>query len=54
MPTDLAFKFAARRAIFALLEKERGEGWWVNEKMADYYAQHSAGGDPFHWIKAHP
>ena len=28
MPTDLAFKFAARQAIFAFLERERGEGWW--------------------------
>lgn len=54
MPTDLAFKFAARQAIFAFLEKERGEGWWGNEKMADYYAQQSAGDDPFNWIKAHP
>ena len=39
MPTDLAFKFAARQAIFAFLEKERGEGWWGSEKMADYYAR---------------
>ena len=54
MPTDLAFKFAARQAIFAFLEKERGEGWWGAEKMADYYAAQSAGGDPFNWIKAHP
>ena len=54
MPTDLAFKFAARQAIFAFLEKERGEGWWGNEKMADYYAQQLAGDDPFNWIKAHP
>jgi creatinine amidohydrolase/Fe(II)-dependent formamide hydrolase-like protein len=54
MPTDLAFKFAARQAIFAFLERERGEGWWGNEKMADYYAQQSAGDDPFTWIKAHP
>jgi creatinine amidohydrolase len=54
MPTDLAFKFAARQAIFAFLEKERGEGWWGNEKMADYYAQQPAGDDPFNWIKAHP
>jgi creatinine amidohydrolase/Fe(II)-dependent formamide hydrolase-like protein len=54
MPTDLAFKFAARQAVFAFLERERGEGWWGNEKMADYYAQHSAGNDPFNWIKAHP
>jgi creatinine amidohydrolase len=54
MPTDLVFKFAARQAIFAFLEKERGEGWWGNEKMADYYAQQSAGDDPFNWVKAHP
>lgn len=54
MPTDLAFKFAARQSIFQFLEKERGEGWWGNEKMADYYAQQSAGDDPFNWIKGHP
>jgi creatinine amidohydrolase len=53
MPTDLAFKFAARQAIFAFLERERGEGWWGNEKMADYYARQSEGDDPFNWIKAH-
>jgi creatinine amidohydrolase/Fe(II)-dependent formamide hydrolase-like protein len=53
MPTDLAFKFAARQAIFAFLEKERGEGWWGDAKTADYYAQQSAGDDPFNWIKAH-
>jgi creatinine amidohydrolase/Fe(II)-dependent formamide hydrolase-like protein len=54
MPTDLAFKFAARQAIFAYLEKERGEGWWGAEKMANYYAQQAAGDDPFNWIKTHP
>src|SRR5260370_1105262 len=54
MPTDLAFKFAARQAIFAFLENERGEGWWGAEGMADYYARQSAGEDPFNWIKAHP
>lgn len=54
MPTDLAFKFAARQAIFAFLEKQWGEGWWGNDKMADYYARQSAGDDPFNWIKAHP
>ena len=54
MPTDLAFKFAARQAIFAFLEKERGEGWWGDEKMASYYAQQSSGDDPFNWIKTHP
>jgi creatinine amidohydrolase len=54
MPTDLAFKFAARQAIFAFLEKERGEGWWGDEKMAEYYAQQAGGDDPFNWIKVHP
>ena len=54
MPTDLAFKFAGRQAIFEILEKERGEGWWGNKSMADYNAQHAAGSDPFNWIKIHP
>jgi creatinine amidohydrolase/Fe(II)-dependent formamide hydrolase-like protein len=54
MPTDLAFKFAARQAIFAFLEGHRGEGWWGAESMADYYARQSTGDDPFNWIKAHP
>lgn len=54
MPTDLAFKFAARQAIFEFLEKTRGEGWWGDEKMADYYAAQAAGEDPFNWIKGHP
>ena len=54
MPTDLAFKFAARQAIFAFLEKERGEGWWGKAEMADYYARQKGGNDPFNWIKAHP
>jgi creatinine amidohydrolase/Fe(II)-dependent formamide hydrolase-like protein len=54
MPTDLAFKFAARQAIFEFLEKERGEGWWGDNKMADYYAQQASGDDPFNWIKGHP
>ncbi|MEI8242982.1 MAG: creatininase family protein [bacterium] len=54
MPTDLAFKFAARQAIFEFLEKERGEGWWGKSQMADYYAQQAAGDDPFNWINGHP
>lgn len=54
MPTDLAFKLAARQAIFDFLEKERGEGWWGNEQMAGYYAEQAEGGDPFNWIKGHP
>jgi creatinine amidohydrolase len=54
MPTDLAFKFAARQAIFAFLDRDRGEGWWGSETMADYYAQQSSGADPFNWIETHP
>jgi creatinine amidohydrolase len=54
MPTDLAFKFAARQVIVAFLEKTRGEGWWGSEKMADYYALQAAADDPFNWIKIHP
>lgn len=54
MPTDLAFKFAARQAIFEFLEKERGEGWWGKKEMADYYAQQATGDDPFNWIQGHP
>ena len=54
MPTDLAFKFGARQAIFAFLEKTRGEGWWGTATMSDYYAQQAGGDDPFNWIKIHP
>jgi len=54
MPTDLAFKFAGRQAIFEHIERERGEGWWGKKNMADYYAQHAIGSDPFNWIKIHP
>ncbi len=54
MPTDLAFKTAAKQAIFAQLSDERGEGWWGDEKMADYYAKHESGDNPFNWIKGHP
>lgn len=54
MPTDLAFKFAARQAIFEFLEKDRGEGWWGKKEMADYYAQQATGDDPFNWIRGHP
>lgn len=54
MPTDLAFKFAARQAVFRFLEAERGEGWWGRAEMQDYYARHEAGTDPFNWIRIHP
>ena len=54
MPTDLAFKFAARQEIFAFLEKEHGEGWWGGKGMEDYYQKHAQGGNPFNWIQVHP
>jgi len=54
MPTDLAFKFAARQVIFAFTERELGEGWWGDEKLADYYTRQASGADPFNWIKTHP
>ncbi len=54
MPTDLAFKFAARRALFRYLQETRGEGWWGDNAMVDYYAEHATGSDPFNWIKIHP
>lgn len=54
MPTDLAFKLGARQAIFAFLEKTRGEGFWGDHAMADYYAKQAGGDDPFNWIKLHP
>src|SRR5688572_20315116 len=54
MPTDLGFKFAARQAIFSFLSETRGDGWWGDEGMRDYYAQQKDGADPFNWIKGHP
>ena len=54
MPTDLAFKLGARQAIFGFLEEERGEGWWGDDSMADYYAAHAQGENPFNWIRGHP
>ena len=54
MPTDLAFRFAGRQAVFRFLERERGEGWWGRSDMRVYYAQHDAGTDPFNWIRVHP
>ncbi|MFV2064014.1 MAG: creatininase family protein [Chloroflexota bacterium] len=53
MPTDLAFKTGAREAIFEFIEKERGEGWWGDDSMSTYYADHERGTDPFNWIQAH-
>ncbi len=50
MPTDLAFRLAARNAVFAWMEKVAGEGWWGEEKNCDYY---SNANNPFNWIRVH-
>ncbi len=54
MPTDLAFRFGGRQAIFRFLEHTRGEGWWGNKEMESYYAAQASGADPFNWIKINP
>lgn len=54
MPTDLAFKTAARKAVFDFLDRTRGEGWWGRDEMSDYYQQHAQNADPFSWIQFHP
>lgn len=54
MPTDLAFRLAARNAVFAHLEAARGAGWWGRAESADYYAAHAQGDNPFNWIAIHP
>ncbi|MFZ5710034.1 MAG: creatininase family protein [Pseudomonadota bacterium] len=54
MPTDLSFRLGARKAIFAHLERTRGEGWWGKADMADYYAGHAKGENPFNWVQVHP
>jgi creatinine amidohydrolase len=53
MPTDLAFKLAAKQAIFDFLEKNLGEGWW-GSSANNYYQQQKKGKDPFSWIKIYP
>ena len=50
MPTDLAFRLAARHTIFDWVEKETGEGWWGTEEFSDYYSNEN---NPFNWIRVH-
>jgi creatinine amidohydrolase/Fe(II)-dependent formamide hydrolase-like protein len=55
MPTDLAFRFAAKQIIFEFLDKTRGEGWWGDNSMDSYYTAHdSLDANPFNWIQCHP
>ena len=48
MPTDLAFRLAARHVIFDWVEKESGEGWWGTEEFSNYYSDSN---NPFNWIR---
>ncbi len=52
MPTDLAFRLAAKQAVFAQVEASRGNGWWGRAGMADYYD--GPADNPFAWISIHP
>ena len=45
---------AAAALASEFLEQERGEGWWGSNEMADYYADHERGADPFAWIRGYP
>ena len=45
-------RLAGRRSS-ASSRGERGEGWWGNEKTANYYAEHAAGNNPFNWVQVH-
>ena len=49
MPTDLALRLGAKRAIFAHMEKNRGRGWWGDSSMSNYYD----GNNVFNWIQVH-
>ncbi len=51
MPTDLAFRFAGCRAIFAFLERTMGRGWWGSPKMKEYYRDPES--NFFDWIQVH-
>jgi creatinine amidohydrolase len=54
MPTDLAFKLAARQVTFELLDQDRGLGWWGDNRMKEYYSASATEDNPFTWIQIHP
>ncbi len=55
MPTDLAFRLAAKQIIFEFLDQTRGEGWWGDNSMDTYYTAHDdLDANPFNWIQCHP
>ena len=50
MPSDLAFRLAARCVIFEFLKNNTGEGWWGTEKFSIYYSEDN---NPFNYIQIH-
>lgn len=54
MPTDLAFRTAARRCLFDYLEKELGEGWWGNQRYNSLASKGQNTKAPLDWIQIHP
>jgi creatinine amidohydrolase/Fe(II)-dependent formamide hydrolase-like protein len=54
MPTDLAFRLAAREVVFEFCDQTKGEGWWGSEEMSNYFAEQAQFTDPFNWIRVHP
>jgi len=55
MPTDLAFRLAAKQVIFEFLVQSRGKGWWGDNSMETYYSEHdNPDANPFNWIQCHP
>lgn len=55
MPTDLAFRLAAKQEVFDFQERTKGYGWWGEDKNSfNYYEERQAGSDPFSWIKVEP
>ena len=53
MPTDLALKLAGREVVLEWQEREKGRGWWGDNRNAAYYGTTPAD-NPFNWIRVHP
>lgn len=54
MPMTLACMKAAKKVTMALLEAERGNGWWGSNASAEYYEQLDSGDNPFNWVQVLP
>jgi creatinine amidohydrolase len=54
MPMTLACMKAGKKVTMVYLEKERGPGWWGDNKMSEYYSNLDTGDNPFNWITVLP